>query len=317
MKLRKLAAYFILILVFHFLLFNCATQSKVEIEKWSIAALADPRYDHDTFEIALKEVRDHNALVKVSPAKFILVCGDYDPLSKNVEKFHSVFADVKDKPQLLPVVGNHDLSISDFNEAVAIVENLENATKRDDKLNYYVDYKNVRIIAVNTYDSHNNDLGGWGCLNSKGIEWIDSVISSATLADHVFIAMHEPSFPRRRHTYDSFNQCKEDRDAFWDMLVGHDGKVKAVFVGHTHYYYRMRVKDPRSAEANNLSEYPDQEGGVYQVDCGACGNGIRNTVVNIEIMGKDIFFKVVDANDGPTYGEFSLIDEWQVISIYY
>jgi len=316
MKLRKLSASFILILVLQFLLFNCATQAKVEIEKWSIAALADPRGDHEAFEIALKEVRDHNALRKVSPAKFILVCGDHDPLLKNVEKFHSVFTDVKDKPQLLPVVGNKDLSHSDFNEAVAIVKNLENATKRDDKLNYYVDYKNVRIIAVNTYRAHNNDLGDRGCLNSKGIEWIDSVISSATLADHVFIAMHEPSFPRKRHVYDSFNACKEERDAFWDMLVSHGSKVKAVLVGYTHYYYRMLVRDPRSAEADNPNEYPDQEGGVYQVDCGACGNGIRNTVVNIEIMGKDIFFKVVDAYDGPPHGEFSLIDEWQVRSVH-
>ena len=49
--------------------------------------------------------------------------------------------------------------------------------------------------------------------------------------------------------------------------------MKAVFVGHTHHYYRMRVKDPRSAEADNPNEYPVQEGGVYQVDCGASGNG--------------------------------------------
>jgi len=38
-------------------------------------------------------------------------------------------------------------------------------------------------------------------------------------------------------------------------------------------------------------------------------------VVNVEIMGKDIFFKVVDANDGPPHGEFSLIDEWQIRSV--
>ena len=73
----------------------------------------------------------------------------------------------------------------------------------------------------------------------------------------------------------------------------------------------MRVKDPRSAEADDPNEYPDQEGGVYQVDCGASGNGMRNTVVNIEIMGKDVLFKVVDAADGPD-GEFGLIDEWRI-----
>lgn len=311
---KSVASYtLILVLILTFQLFDCTTQPIAVAEKWSITALADPRMAHETFENALKEVRDHDALGKVGTAKFIVVCGDYDPLSKNVERFQGVFSNVKDKPQLLPVVGNHDLDDSDFSEAVAIVKNLEHTTRRDEKLNYYVDYKNVRIIAVNVYSDHNNDLGDWGCLNSKGIEWIDSVISSATHADHIFIAMHEPSFPRKRHFYDSFNQCEEERDSFWDMIVGHNGKVKAVLVGHTHHYYRMRVKDPRSAEANSRSEYPDQEGGVYQIDCGACGNGVRSTVVNIEIIGKNVFFRVVDAG-GFLGEEFSLIDEWEIRS---
>ncbi len=95
--------------------------------------------------------------------------------------------------------------------------------------------------------------------------------------------------------------------------VSHNGKVKAVLVGHMHHYSRMRVKDPRSPEANDTGEYPDQEGGVYQIDCGDSGNGARSTVVNIEIMGKDVFFRVVDAVDF-LGGEFSLIDEWKIRS---
>jgi len=313
MKLFKSLITYLFIFIIVFLLASCATQLKVAVEKFSIVALADPRWDHETFENALNEVRNHNALGNISPAKFILLCGDYDPFAKNVEKFRSVFEDIKDKPLLLPVIGNHDLQESDFHEAVKWVENLKYAKRRDDKLNYYVDYKNVRIISVNSYHLYDNDLGKWGCLNSKAIEWINSVISSATHVDHVFVAMHEPSFPRHRHVGDSFDECKEDRDAFWDMLVSHYRKVKAILVGHTHYYYRMRIKDPRSAEANNPSEYPDQEGGVYQIDCGACGNGNRNTVVNIEIKGKDILFKVVDADDGPDE-KFDVIDEWVLIS---
>jgi len=196
---------------------------------------------------------------------------------------------------------------------VAIVKDLKGATRRDDRLNYYVDYRNVRIIIVNAYNDYSNELaGGWGELNSKGIEWVNSVISSAAHADHAFVAMHEPAFPRKKHLKDSFNAAKKERDAFWDMLVGHGDKVKAVFVGHTHAYYRMRVKDPRSDVANNFDEYPDQAGGVYQVDCGACGIGKRNTVINVEIKGKHVSFKVVDAADGSPHEEFSLIDKWEV-----
>ena len=134
MKTRESAAGYALIfvLILTFQLFSCATQPIAVEEKWSIIALADPRMVHDTFENALNEVRDHNALGKVGTAKFIIVCGDYDPLSKNVERYQGVFSNVKDKPQLLPVVGNHDLDDSDFKEAVAIVKNLEHTTRRDD-----------------------------------------------------------------------------------------------------------------------------------------------------------------------------------------
>jgi len=297
------------------LVFCNAAQSASAEERWSFTALADPRSDYKTFGRALEEVRNRDALGNTAPSKFILVCGDYDPLSKKIEIYDQVFADAVQRPAFLPVIGNHDLSSSDFTQAAAIVRNLENVTRRDDMLNYYVDYKNVRIIAVNAYDEYGNDLGqdgNTGCLTVKGIEWIESVISSADQADHIFIGMHEPSFPRMRHVSDSFNACQEERDAFWEMLVSHGDKVKAVFVGHTHQYYRMRVKDPAGADADNPLIYPDQEGGIYQVDCGACGNGRRDTLINIEISGKDVFFRVIDAEGGTAQGEFSIIDEWEI-----
>ena len=312
MKFKQACLSCYLVFLLSVLIFNCPAQPGSENDKWAFAVLADPRNIHAGFEVALEEVRDHKALGSVSPAKFVLLCGDYDPLIKNLEKFQTVFANVRDRPQLLPVIGGHDLGLSDFNESVAIVKNLKHATRRDDKLNYFVDYHNVRIIAVNAYSDYNNDLGEDGCLTSKGIEWIDASISSAAHADHIFIAMHEPCFPRYRHVNDSFNVCREKRNAFWDMVVSYGDKVKAVFVAHTHYYYRMRVKDPRSPDADDPKAYPDQEDGIYQIDCGACGNGKRTTVVYIEIVGKDIFFKVVDVDDGPPHGDFSLIDEWEI-----
>ncbi len=83
-------------------------------------------------------------------------------------------------------------------------------------------------------------------------------------------------------------------------------------VGHMHHYSRMRVKYSRSPGANDTGEYPDQEGGVYQIDCGASGNGVRSRVVNIEILGKDLFSRVVDAPF--LKGEFNLVDEWEIKS---
>ena len=74
---------------------------------------------------------------------------------------------------------------------------------------------------------------------------VEQVIASAPPdIDHIFVAFHEPAFPRYRHIWDSFNASPEERDAFWNMLVAHNDIVRAVFVAHTHTYSRMRVLDP-------------------------------------------------------------------------
>ncbi len=214
----------------------------------------------------------------------------------------------------MPVIGNHDTqNVDDYDGLLSTIDGLWHASTRDTTGNYFVDYENARIIVVNGYAYDGNELGvNSGCINDAGRAWVDSTIRSAENADHVFVAIHEPAFPRGRHVGDSFDQCPELRNAFWNMLVAHGAKVKAVLVGHTHVYYRMRVLDPAGADANDPSAYPDEDGGVYQVDCGACGNGSRNTVVNIEIDGPDVHFKVVDAPNGAD-GEFSLKDEWSIL----
>ena len=72
------------------------------------------------------------------------------------------------------------------------------------------------------------------------------------------------------------------------MLVETDKRVRAVFVGHTHQYSRIRVYDPAGQAANDLSVFPDEEGGIYQVDAGAAGHGDKNTVVHIQVKNKNI-----------------------------
>jgi hypothetical protein len=130
--------------------------------------------------------------------------------------------------------------------------------------------------------------------------------------DHIFVAFHSPAFPR----HDSYNirtAARPARDAFWNMLIAHKDRVRAVFVAHTHAYSRLRVLDPASADANDTDAFPDEEGGIYQVDVGAAGNGVYTIVVMVQIDGDNVSFRVLEAGGGSD-DPFSVIDEWQVES---
>ena len=188
---------------------------------------------------------------------------------------------------------------------VIIPEQPDIVRRSVDDASYYYDTKNVRFIAVDQYTDQDPD----GCVDAPLRQWVDESIASADHADHVFISFHEPAFPRYRHQDDSFNHCPADRNAFWDMLLTHGSKVKAVLVGHTHYYYRMRVADPRSAAANSKSAFPDQEGGIYQVDAGSTDG--PNTVVKVKIDGCRVHFKVVEARMG-AFNLHAPSDEWEI-----
>ena len=164
----------------------------------------------------------------------------------------------------------------------------------------------MRLIAVDGY----SDLGASGVINDEGRAWVEeAIVSAPEVIDHIFVAFHEPAFPRHRHLTDSFNADPIARNAFWTMLVSHRERVRAVFVGHTHTYSRMRVFDPASVPANDPESYPDEAGGIYQVDVGSAGYGLVNTLVLVQIDGEEVSFRTL-ADPTPNK-PFSVIDEWQ------
>jgi 2',3'-cyclic-nucleotide 2'-phosphodiesterase (5'-nucleotidase family) len=96
------------------------------------------------------------------------------------------------------------------------------------------------------------------------------------------------------------------------MLIANMDKVRAVFTGHTHNQYRLKVLDPAGAAANDLSLYPDEEGGIYQVDVGTAGGRGNETVtfVQVQVDGKKVSFRTIEnSKDNP----FHLKDEWSTI----
>lgn len=281
-----------------------------EAPTFTFAVLADPRAGQSRWRNALAEIRDQNinpALV-FGRAEIILAVGDIDPLEDRYQDFQEIFADSQDAPVFLPVMGNHDIRDRDF-MLDAVLPDADFVSRRDSEyVNYYADWRNVRLIAVDGY----SDLGEDGVINDDGRAWVEEAIESAPEEiEHIFVTFHVPAFPRHRHLTDSFNADPLARDAFWHMLVSHSERVRAVFVGHTHHYSRLRVLDPAGVSANDPDIYPDEVGGIYQVDVGAAGNAALTTLVLVQIDSEDVSFRTLEAEYGPNK-PFSVIDEWQV-----
>lgn len=276
---------------------------------FSFAVLADPRRGQPMWRSALAEIRDQNVnpVPAFGNAEIVLVVGDIDPLPDRHKDYQEIFAESQNVPILLPVMGNHDIRDREYMRDV-VLPDVGFISRRDSEyVNYYADWQNVRLIAVDGY----SDLGEDGVINDDGRAWVEEVIvSTPEEIDHIFVAFHTPAFPRHRHLTDSFNADPIARDAFWNMLVSHRERVRAVFVGHTHNYSRLRVLNPASAEANDPETYPDEVGGIYHVDVGAAGNDILTTVVLVQIDGADVSYRTLEAEWGPDK-PFSVIDEWR------
>ena len=296
---------------------SCATSKVVPVEdKFSFAVLADPRAQGETWKNALVELRDNTVKTEPAymPAELIVVAGDMDPLKLRYEDYLNVFTNSVTRPLFLPVIGNHEFENSAVHFEHArdvLIPSVPGAVLRHNKsCDYYLDYKNVRIIVIDSY----TDLGKNGVINDEGKQWVEQIIKTTPLSiDHIFISFHEPAFPRYRHVGDSFNQNTELRNAFWQMLLEHKDRVRAVLVGHTHAYYRMHVLNPEGKDANDPKTFPDEEGGIYQIDAGAAGNGAVSTIVQVQVEGKNLFFRALQAKNGANM-PFAEVDKWSIIS---
>lgn len=315
MFLKKGFHYFALLIASCLVFFFCFTTFgfPASVPKFSFAVLADPRAGGETWKNALSEIRDMavNPEPKFTPNQIIIVVGDTDPLELRYNDYKNIFINTNESPLFLPVIGNHEFEnySKPFRYARdTIIPAIPNVVRRHPKsCDYYLDHENARFIILDGY----TDLGKKGVINRKGRQWVEQVIKSAPLKiDHIFIFFHEPAFPRYRHLKDSFNADPESRDAFWKMLLVYRDKVRAVFVGHTHHYYRMRILDPSGIPANDKHAFPDENGGIYQVDAGAAGNGKKNIIVQTQINGERIIFRVLQADNG-SGKPFKKIDEWQ------
>jgi hypothetical protein len=284
---------------FAVILFLVSAATPVVGQSWSFSLVGDARSDARDFRAALNQIRDANGPSgkKTALPEFIVVAGDFDPDDVNYSLYRGVFSALP-SPRFLPVMGNHDSGYRSFILDTIMPREGIHSTFDKSAVSYYVDVRNVRVIVVDQYQGTGFKAG---CINDAGIRWVEQAITSAEDADHIFIAMHVPPFCRVRHVGGGFESCPDQRNRFWDMLVRHRDKVRAVLAAHTHNYSVMRVRDPRGP-ANDGKSYPFEPGGVYQFDAGGAGNSDdgKITVVTFVIDGKAASAQVVQSPIGQT-----------------
>jgi hypothetical protein len=172
-----------------------------------------------------------------------------------------------------------------------------------------VDWKNTRIIVVDQYK-----VTGFksGCINQTGINWIESLLRPADTIKHIFIVFHEPAFPRFRHIGDSFDNCPDERDQFWNMILKYKDKVRAVLVGHTHYYFAMKIRDPEGA-VQNTETFPMEEGGIYQIAAGTTSDQYdkKITLTRFLINENKVKAQVLQADNGKN--NWQIFDEYSLV----
>ncbi len=253
-------------------------------EKWAFAVFSDNCSGFTAYRNVLNEIRDQT----VNPDKrypsfdFVLACGDVSPAEENFRIFREAFHGAP--PAYFPVRGNHERSrdVRFLLDRVLPLNGERISLQEQKGLNYYADWKSVRLIVLDQYSSLGKAFDG-----EAATAWLKGALETPDRIRHVFVAFHEPYLP-----------FFPDRDPFWRLLVEHQGKVRAVFAGHTHIYYRRR--------------FPDRYRGIFFINTGNAGQNThsdgRQTITEVLIDGEKVSFLVVQAPDGKP--EFSVREQW-------
>ncbi len=266
-----------------FIVFFAGTASA---ERWTFAVISDYYNAFASYGNVLAEIRDMktNDSPLFPTIEFVLANGDISPAAESLAIYGRFF--YAGRPVLFATRGNHEKP----GDVKVILENILSPLGSKIRsfgagtVNYYFDWKNVRVIVLDQYSGFSKDFHETAALN-----WIGEAIRSATDADHIFIAFHEPYIP-----HDPAN------DPLWKLLLSNKDKVRAVFVGHTHIFSRRQI--------------PGNAGGIYEINSGNAGqiahNDGKQTIVEVSVDEKTVYFRAVQAPNGT--GDFKITDRWQI-----
>lgn len=255
-------------------------------DRWSFAVLADNRSVFASYRNVLRQIHTMsvNPNPKFTPIELVLACGDLDPLAKNHEIYKEVFTD--SPPVYLPVRGNHEQPDDVAFMLQSILPELGDRVHFRDQqnVNYFFDWKQCRFIVLDEYAGETDPLH-----SPEALKWLEQTIISAAHIDHVFIAFHDPIV------------AKSGQDqAFWDLLLKHQDKVRTVFVGHTHSYERRLIGKGDAV--------------ITMINAGNAGKSVHSdnhqTIVEVMVDGPTVFYRIVQTPDGKT--SFTVTEQWQI-----
>lgn len=154
------------------LITGCSVRSDTFGHGFSFAVVADPRGHSETWKNALIEIREQktNPEPQFTAAELIINAGDMDPLAARYAEYQQIFSSRGNRPVFLPVIGNHEFEDGGEHFRYArdkLIPLIPGAVRRHDtSCDYYLDYRNVRLIMVDAY----TDLGKYGVIGGGGEE---------------------------------------------------------------------------------------------------------------------------------------------------
>jgi len=181
-------------------------------EPFKFVVLGDTRSDHVSHRAVVSQA------LKLDP-DFVINTGDLVSDGRNIrqwEVFLEIIRPLRAAAPYYPVVGNHD-----HGGALANIFGLPDR----DGVYYYFTYENALFIMLDTTADFSE--------GSPQHRWLEKRLKRAR-EDHIFVSFHHPPFGIKA----SRGNNQAVIDAFHELFVKH--KVRAVFCGHDHYYYRTK-----------------------------------------------------------------------------
>lgn len=187
---------------------------------------------------------------------------DEEILIKQLFDLKDIIYEYTPQIKLIPVIGNHEVNINPQDDSYEkILCQFYYDLKPDgflegyNKSVYYKDFKNTRIIVLNSH--HPDEIHK---ITNAQLEWLKNSASECSKNKLLFV--HSPAYPTGAHFGHCLDLYPDARNKFWKTVEYCN--INIVFSGHEHNYSRRRIK-------NKLNQNY-----IYQIITGGAGEKLRN-----------------------------------------
>ncbi|UCE19489.1 MAG: metallophosphoesterase [Gemmatimonadota bacterium] len=275
-----------------------------ETDRFSFVVMGDSRSHPDIFEKLVRHISRLNPAFVVLTGDLITSGGKNVTVDSLLKEYEIQFNEpmqplVEAGIPLYPVIGNHDVSGGNpvSEELYCNQFNLPGNERW-----YSFNYGNSHFVVLNSHEFRKRHK-----ITAEQLEWLKLDLKT-TLAENIFVFIHEPAYPVKNHLGNSLDKYPADRDTLWALMNKHS--VDIFFAGHEHIYHR-------SAHDGLLHVITGGGGAPIkkwdEAKYGDLTNNAENVTMNIHHF---IFIKVMGENiNGMVYDiEGNIVDTFEVVS---